>query len=265
MEKLVRHWICLFLASLMAAPLAAGPITYQGRLDYLGQPFNDTAILEFRLFDAASGGNPIGPALVIEEVNVEDGLFQVELDFGADAFDGAPRFLEIGVNGIVLSQRQGVTATPMALYALAGNPGPAGPQGEPGPTGPQGLPGETGPQGEQGPRGDDGLPLIGIFTPTQLIAGGVLSCQPSPSDDPEQCELPLLNGLPLATANALDSATIVTPICTFVLGRVAAGTSFALPTVGDYFDWDSGSGGWRLNRGVDRQAITNFRCEQPAP
>ena len=53
-------------------------------------------------------------------------IFQVELDFGADAFDGAPRFLEIRVNGIVLSQRQGVTATPMALYALAGNPGAAG-------------------------------------------------------------------------------------------------------------------------------------------
>lgn len=155
----MRNLLCLFVAVLMVGPLAAGPISYQGQLELQGQPFSGTADLEFRLFGAASGGAPIGLPQILDAVSVQDGLFQVELDFGEGAFADSPRFLEITVNGTALSPRQAVLATPLALFALSGNPGPAGPagpQGEAGPPGPQGETGPQGPQGEAGPQGPQG-------------------------------------------------------------------------------------------------------------
>ena len=107
----------------------AGPISYQGQLQQQDQPFSGTTNLEFRLFDAASAGSQIGPVQTRDGVGVQDGLFQVELDFGVGAFDGSARFLEVRVNGTPLTPRQAVTAAPVALYALAGNEGPTGPQG----------------------------------------------------------------------------------------------------------------------------------------
>src|SRR5690606_30076532 len=61
--------------------------------------------------------------------------------------------------------RQPVATTPVAQYALDGNPGPpgatgpqgiAGPQGETGPQGVAGPQGATGPQGVAGPQGETG-------------------------------------------------------------------------------------------------------------
>ncbi len=52
-------------------------------------------------------------------VTVTDGLFVVELDFGA-VFDGTELWLEIEVGGSTLGSRQNLTPTPFALYAAAG-------------------------------------------------------------------------------------------------------------------------------------------------
>ncbi len=51
-----------------------------------------------------------------DSVEVTDGLFIVELDFGA-VFDGTDLWLEIEVGSTVLSPRQHVTAAPQALFA----------------------------------------------------------------------------------------------------------------------------------------------------
>ena len=168
----MRCVFLFFLVLFLAAPVVAAPITYQGQLQQQDQPFSGTADLEFRLFDSVGGATQIGPAQTLAGVSVQGGLFQVELDFGVGAFDGSSRFLEVRVNGAPLTPRQAVTATPVALYALAGNEGPTGPQGpqgEVGPAGPQGLQGETGaigPEGQQGlmgdagPKGDPGIQCI---------------------------------------------------------------------------------------------------------
>jgi len=50
---------------------------------------------------------------------VANGLFTAPLDFGAGAFDGDARWLQIGVEGNTLTPRQKLTATPYALFALA--------------------------------------------------------------------------------------------------------------------------------------------------
>lgn len=112
------RWVGLFF--LMAASVGYGQssqFTYQGQLRDGGTPVTDTVDLRFQLYDALIDGNAIGSPVQRLGVPVEDGVFQVELDFGVGAFDGGDRFLEIEVNGAPLTPRQRVTATPYALLA----------------------------------------------------------------------------------------------------------------------------------------------------
>mgnify|MGYP005843481707 CR=1 FL=1 len=116
----------LLLALMVLQPARAQDttITYQGQLRQTGEPFTGTANLEFRLFDQLAAGIDVAPPQTRLNWPVEDGLFQVELDFGGAAFDGSERYLEVRVNGAPLSPRQHVTATPYALLA-AGTAGGA--------------------------------------------------------------------------------------------------------------------------------------------
>ena len=134
-------------------------ITYQGQLRQSATPFTGMADLEFRLFDALTSGSQIGSTQTRDDWPVEDGLFQVELDFGLAAFTDQVRYLEIRVDGSPLNPRQAIRPSPMALFALGGNEGPPGPEGDPGPegpVGPLGPQGDIGPAGPAGPQGDPG-------------------------------------------------------------------------------------------------------------
>lgn len=111
------------------AQAQATSFTYQGQLRQSGEPFTGTADLEFRLYDQLVSGSQIGSTQSASNWPVEDGLFQVELDFGAAAFDGSDRFLEVTVDGAPLIPRQKVTAAPYALLAAglaAGSVGGSG-------------------------------------------------------------------------------------------------------------------------------------------
>ncbi len=98
----------------------AGTFTYQGQLKQDGGPFDGLANLEFRLFDVDAGGAALGTQTLMN-VDVVVGLFTVQLngtdEFGPDAFNGEPRWLEIAVNGTTLSPRQEITPAPLALHA----------------------------------------------------------------------------------------------------------------------------------------------------
>ena len=121
----------LFLSALVLAGAVHAQdtsFTYQGQLQSGGALFSGIANLEFTLYDSPSGGTIVAGPLVRNDWPVSDGLFQVELDFGA-AFDGSQRWLEINVDGTVLAPRQAVTPTPVAMFALSGNEGPQGPPG----------------------------------------------------------------------------------------------------------------------------------------
>lgn len=153
--RIICGWtICLVLLAATSGARADTTFSYQGQLIQAGTPHTGTPNLEFRLYDAETGGTLLGDVL-LPGVQVTDGLFQVELDFG-DAFGGGPRWLEIRVDGLPLEPRQPIRATPVATYALAGNEGPPGPEGPMGPAGPQGPEGPAGPQGAQGPQGPAG-------------------------------------------------------------------------------------------------------------
>jgi len=97
--------------------------TYQGRLDSGGAPYTGLVEMQFSLWDAASGGSQLGSPFTIPSVSVSNGLFTVSLDFGAGAFSGPPRWLEIAVrtNGAPSYQsllpRQPITPTPYAIRA----------------------------------------------------------------------------------------------------------------------------------------------------
>jgi hypothetical protein len=99
-------------------------ITYQGRLTAGGLPPTGSYDLQFKLYDAAAEGSQVGVTVEKTAVALQDGLFSVTLDFGAGAFTGDARWLEIGVreNGnpdpyTVLEPRQPITPVPYAINA----------------------------------------------------------------------------------------------------------------------------------------------------
>ncbi|MEM7114805.1 MAG: hypothetical protein AAF614_20385 [Chloroflexota bacterium] len=108
------------------AALGTG-FTYQGELQDSGAKANGSYDFEFSLYDDASGGNQVGNTIA-QTLTVTEGLFTTNLDFGASAFSGDARYLEIRVqlNGgssfTTLTPRQLLSATPYALYSLSTNP-----------------------------------------------------------------------------------------------------------------------------------------------
>lgn len=101
--------------------------TYQGRLFDAGVAVNGVYDFEFKLYDRAdfASGLQIGPPVIVENVTVWDGLFSVELDFGAAPFDGTELWLQVALRSgssigpfTVLDPRQKMTATPFAALAL---------------------------------------------------------------------------------------------------------------------------------------------------
>jgi hypothetical protein len=97
-------------------PLSTG-FSYQGRLAFQGAPVDGPVAMTFKLFDSAVGGQQIGSTLANEAVPVVDGLFTIDLDFGA-VFNENRRWLEITVSGAVLSPRQPAMPAPVAHMAL---------------------------------------------------------------------------------------------------------------------------------------------------
>src|SRR5438552_10776692 len=76
---------------------AQQPFTYQGLLRDGAGPANGPYDLSFALFPAPTGGTRVAGPITQNGVNVSNGLFTAELDFGA-VWTGADRWLEISVN-----------------------------------------------------------------------------------------------------------------------------------------------------------------------
>ena len=69
--------------------------TYQGRLNDGGSPATGLYDLEFVVYDALYGGNPVAVPLTNSATGVTNGLFTVTLDFGSGVFTGPARWLQI--------------------------------------------------------------------------------------------------------------------------------------------------------------------------
>ncbi len=99
--------------------------TYQGNLRKSGQPVNDSCSFRFSLWDALTGGVEQGSTQTLNSVQVQAGVFSVQLDFG-NQFTGDARWLQTAVKCsgesayTMLTPRQPVNAVP---YALGLQPG----------------------------------------------------------------------------------------------------------------------------------------------
>lgn len=134
MNRLLLALLSLGLISLVAGRAPASPLTraftYQGTLHLSDAPMSGSVDLQFSLYDALSGGNPVGVAQTVNNVQVENGLFTVTLDFG-NVFDGTAQWMQIAVKNsgagsfTTLTPRQAITAVPYAMYSLGG-PGGGG-------------------------------------------------------------------------------------------------------------------------------------------
>lgn len=119
------------LVGLCLLPLSAGAqvpqdMAYQGRLsDAVGAPLEGSVHLEMRVFEAPAAGTPLY-AESHKGVSLDDeGTFSVRLgagmpttgSFDASLFKGLNRYLELVVDGQVLSPRQPLGSVPWALMA----------------------------------------------------------------------------------------------------------------------------------------------------
>jgi hypothetical protein len=120
--------VVLSMMVCLVVPAEAGPMgtawTYQGRLMDANSTADGEYDFTFKLYDADVGGNKAANDVNVGDLDVIDGYFIVELDFGSDVFDGDARWLEIGVrpgdsndpNAFAsLSPRHEITAVPYAL------------------------------------------------------------------------------------------------------------------------------------------------------
>src|SRR5437762_13609916 len=118
--RLLAAFVCAWLFATNAAAQTTA-FTYQGRLTDGGTSANGNYDLQFTLWDSASGGSQIASTQALPAVQVSGGVFTVTLDFGANAFPGANRFLEISARHpsdpsyTTLSPRQPISSTPYAV------------------------------------------------------------------------------------------------------------------------------------------------------
>lgn len=135
--NLVRGFsVALLLATMSGSADAQAPVgtafTYQGQLKSAGQPANGAYDVQLSLYDGPDGAATLiaGP-ICVDGVEVSDGLFTVSVDFGAAAFTGSARWLDISLRSdeipsncdvgayTALTPRQPLSAAPYALYALS--------------------------------------------------------------------------------------------------------------------------------------------------
>jgi len=133
MKKIALISVLVFgLAISQAATDVSVPIgtafSYQGRLVEANGPADGLYDFQFKLFDDPNValGNQLGSEIIVNELDVNDGYFTVELNFGDNVFGGGELWLEISVRRsisgggfITLSSRQQITPAPYAIYTAS--------------------------------------------------------------------------------------------------------------------------------------------------
>ena len=114
--------LCCVMLRPVAAVTMGTAFTYLGHLTEGSSPADGIYDFKFSLYDAATGGSQLGSEISRDDIDVENGCFTVELDYGDSCFDGDARWLEISVregleNFATLTPRQELTPSPYSLYA----------------------------------------------------------------------------------------------------------------------------------------------------
>lgn len=111
-----------FFLTINSAFAQTSAFNFQGRLNDNSNPANGRYDLQFKLFDAPTGGNQIAATVDCPNLLLVNGVFSTTLDFGAASFDGGNRFAENSVrpNGspnahVILGGRQPILSVPLAV------------------------------------------------------------------------------------------------------------------------------------------------------
>jgi hypothetical protein len=110
-----------FALALPARAQVPGRVNFQGLLlDNAGEPVTGTVTLQLELFAAASGGSALWTE-THSSVSVTDGIYDVVLGsqtpLTPELFSVSPRYLQVTIDGQVLSPRREFLAVPFALHA----------------------------------------------------------------------------------------------------------------------------------------------------
>lgn len=118
--------ICLLGALCCPALGASTVFAYQGRLEVAGSPATGQYDMRISLYETLTGGSPVVSTVSLDDVEVEAGLFTVEVDFGQTPFAGAVRYLQLEVRPgsstgsyTLISPRTKITASPYAITAAS--------------------------------------------------------------------------------------------------------------------------------------------------
>ncbi len=115
----------LFFCLAVSITAQTTAFSYQGSLKDSGNPANGSFQMQFKLFDSQAGAGQIGSTITDVPVTVSQGVFSVNLDFGAIALSGANRWLEIGVRHnsgegyTTLSPREQIASAPYSVRTLS--------------------------------------------------------------------------------------------------------------------------------------------------
>lgn len=115
-------FVCLISMTVFAQTTV---FTYQGKLTDSGGAAQSNYQMQFKLYGSAGGSDQIGGTITNINVAISQGIFTVQLDFGAPAFPGADRFLQIAVRRsssesfVVLNPRQQINSSPYAIRTLS--------------------------------------------------------------------------------------------------------------------------------------------------
>ena len=121
-----------FAVQALATPVGTA-ITYQGNLTQLGTDATGPFDFVFEMWDSEAGGATVGVSQTIDDIDVVNGVFTVELDFGSAPYTGEQLWLGISVREgartdgyISLLPRQKLNVVPYALHTLSVEAGAIG-------------------------------------------------------------------------------------------------------------------------------------------
>lgn len=117
--------ILIFLSSLAYCVPQTTEFTFQGELISGGSPANGEFDVNFRVYDAQNGGSEVATVEFKDNLMINNGLIQTDLDYGDMPFAGEAVWIQVEIrpgdeNGAfeVLSPRQKVTITPYAIQSM---------------------------------------------------------------------------------------------------------------------------------------------------
>lgn len=125
-ENMKRLIYGMFLVLCLSAAVFAQTtaFSYQGKLNDGASAANGTYQMEFELYDDIAAGSQVASRITLNNVSVTNGIFNVTLDYGANAFTGGARFLSVKVKTAAeptyttLSPRQQILSSPYAVRSL---------------------------------------------------------------------------------------------------------------------------------------------------